>query len=284
MDKKELIEVLKLMDEAGVQAQLCDTPVPVSLTRVPCGPLTELGNEDIDDYVMLPKSLVGNHPEMYVPAIGDSMVGAGYEDGDQLRVRFGVEARDGDNVLVWVDGGCTVKTLFTDEEGMRWLVPQNDKYNAIELTEDMDVRILGVVIGVEKANVRASSRQLLQSIRRTKNNRRTAQRLTSEKVDSLIVQIGEEVKHARQWFAVYKAMVEYEVQQACDYQGFCTRIRVVLPEHTHLPESKEIGRMEVQSFAKPISMWVETNAPASGARFRDYHRIALTMLDYLSQK
>ena len=28
-------------------------------------------------------------------------------------------------------GGCTVKTLFTDEDGTHWLVPQNDDYDAI---------------------------------------------------------------------------------------------------------------------------------------------------------
>ena len=154
-------------------------PVPVSLTSVPCGSPTELGPEDIDDYILLPKKLVGLHPEMFVPADGDSMVDVGYEPGDMLRVRFGVEAMDGDSVLAMIDGACTVKSLFTDEDGTRWLVPQNVKYDAIRLTEDMDVRILGIVVGVEKGRVRASTRQMLQSVRRTKSMQRQALRLSS---------------------------------------------------------------------------------------------------------
>ena len=118
-------------------------------------------NQNIDDYILLPKKLVGQHPEMFVPCSGDSMINAGYEPTDLLRVRFGMEAQDGDSVLIYIDGDVTVKSLFTDEDGTKWLVPQNDKYNAIRLTEDMNVRILGIIVAVMKERVRASSRQML---------------------------------------------------------------------------------------------------------------------------
>jgi len=42
--------------------------------------------------------------------------------------------------------------------------------------------------------------------------------------------------------------------------------------------------MEVLSFAKPIAMWEESNAPVSGVRFRDYRNLALTMKAYLTEK
>ena len=121
MDKEELRELLALLDEANVNYKLCDVPTPVSLQSVPCGSPAELGEEDIDDYILLPRKLVGMHPEMFVPCQGDSMIEAGYEPGDLLRVRFGVEAQDGDNVLACIDGACTVKSLFTDEDGTKWL-------------------------------------------------------------------------------------------------------------------------------------------------------------------
>jgi hypothetical protein len=275
MKKKELEELCALLDEAGMRYELCDMPVPVSLTSVPCGSPTELGPEDIDDYILLPKKLVGLHPEMFVPADGDSMVDVGYEPGDMLRVRFGVEAMDGDSVLAMIDGACTVKSLFTDEDGTRWLVPQNVKYDAIRLTEDMDVRILGIVVGVEKGRVRASTRQMLQSVRRTKSMQRQALRLSEEKVDGILVRMGEEVKHARQWYAVFRAMVDYDIVPESSVQEFCERVKRLLPEHEHLPAHKEVGRMAVQSFAKRVPMWNPDNAPVSGARYRDYLDIAL---------
>ena len=73
MKKKDLKDICALLDEAGVKYELCDTPTPVSLTSVPCGLPTNLGAQDIDDYILLPKKLVGIHPEMFVPCSGDSM-------------------------------------------------------------------------------------------------------------------------------------------------------------------------------------------------------------------
>jgi len=277
MDEQELKELCALLDEAGMRYELCDTPVPVSLSGVPCGYPTDLGDECIDDYILLPKSIVGNHPEMFVSAIGDSMLGAGYEPGDQLRIRFGVAAHDGNDVLVTIDGAGMVKTLYTDEDGNRWLVPRNEKYDAILLKEEMNVRILGVVMGVEKASIQAPSRVLLQSIRRTKNKQRSASQLTEERVDKLIIQIGSEVRHARQWYAVFRAMVDYGVAGENETSQFCERVNRLLPEHEHLPVNKEMLRMCVQSFTKRVSMWNPDNAPVSGARYKDYLSIALMM-------
>lgn len=274
MNEKELKDILALLEAQGLRAQLCDTTVPVSVSAARCGMPSEMGDEGIEDYVLLPKAVVGMHPEMFVPAAGDSMADAGYEEGDLLRVRFGVTAHDGDNVLAMVDGACTVKTLFTDEEGTRWLVPQNERYDAIRLTEEMDVQVLGVVVGVEKAAVRASSRALLAAIRRTKSKERQALRLKDEAVDRHIATMGNQVRHARQWYAVFRALVDYGVMAEDDTQAFCERVKRLLPEHGHLPVAKELQRMAVQSFSKRVAMWNPSNAPVTGTRFRDYLNIA----------
>ena len=284
MDDDELKEIIGFLEMAGMKPQLCDTPVPVSVASARCGLPTEIGDESIDDYILIPKSLVGRNPEMFIPAVGDSMIDAGIEEGDQLRVRFGVTAHDNDKVLVMIDGACTVKVLYTDEEDTKWLVPRNDEYDAIELTEDMDVMIMGVVVGVEKAATRDSSRSLMQSIRRTKNKKRAAKKLTDDEVDQLIVKISSEIMVARQWLSVYRAMVDYDVQTVGDFQGFCSRVKMLLPDFQYLPDAKELSRMEVQSFAKPVAMWTENNAPVVGSRFQEYRRIAMLMANYLSDK
>lgn len=281
-EQQEFEEALAMLREAGVNAMVCNAPVAVSMSGVKCGLPSELGDESIDDYLLIPKALIGHYPEIFVPASGDSMEEAGYEDGDLLRIRFGDMGRDSDNVLAMIDGACTVKTLFTDEEGQKWLVPRNSKYDAIMLKADMDFRILGRVVGVEKASVRASSRELLQSIRRTRNKLRTAKRLSAKAVDQCIVEIGPQVKHARQWYAVQRKMVDREVAEEGDMVNFCNRVAILLPQHEHLPVAKELARMAVQSFAKPVSMWNIDNAPVRGVRFYDYLQIAMNMDKLLS--
>ena len=282
MNEEELKDLLRLLSEAGVKAELCDKPVPVSGSSAICGYPTEPGDYDLSDYVLLPKELMGIHPEMFVPVEGESMLDAGYEPGDQLRIRFGVTPHDNEDVLAWIDGRCTVKTLFTDEDGQKWLVPRNEEYDAIMLTEEMDVRILGVVLSVEKPSSRASSRGLLQSIRRTKNKMKAAKKLTVEEVDERIVKIGPMVVHARQWFSVYRALLDKTLTEENDFLNFCDRVKRLLPDHEHLPDYKDLMRINVLSFTKPLSMWVESNAPVKGQRFRDYLRIGMTMSGLLA--
>ena len=279
---EELKEIFNILEERGWNPMVCDTPIGVSNNKVKCGPPTGIGDENVDEYWWLPKSLTDMHPEMMIRADGDSMIDAGYENGDLLRVRFGVTAHDGDNVLIWIDGQCTVKTLFSDENGQKWLVPQNDNYDAILLKEDMDVRILGVVVGVEKASVRASSRKAISAILRTKRKLRTARNLSSSQIDELLIRIGDSVQHARQWYAVMRAMVDSEVQDEKDFDGFCSRVCRLLPQHKHLPDPKEVQRMAVLSFAKPVAMWAECDAPVTGKRYRDYMAIAKCMISFLS--
>ena len=91
------------------------------------------------------------------------------------------------------------------------------------------------------------------------------------------MRMGDEVKHARQWYAVFRAMVDYNVIADSAIQQFCERVKSLLPAHEHLPNYKEVGRMAVLSFAKRVSMWNEDNAPVTGYRYRDYLSIALQM-------
>lgn len=285
MSNKEIEDferTLALIRASGVNAMVCNTPVGVSLSSVKCGTPSDLGDESIDDYLLIPKALAGHHPEMFVPVSGDSMIEANYEDGDLLRIRFGDVGGDGDDVLAMIDGTCTVKTSFTDEYGQKWLVPRNSKYDAILLNEQMDVQLIGRVVGVEKSSVRASSHELLQSIRRTRNKMNAVKKLSVEAVDQCIINIGPQVKHARQWYAVQRKMVDHSVAEEGDLVSFCARVARLLPQHEHLPVAKELSRMAVQSFSKPVSMWDVNNAPVRGVRFFDYLQIALNMDRLLS--
>ena len=282
MDKEEIREVLEMLRTAGVRPMLCTQCVPVSTQAAKCGPLTEVFDQEIEDYMQLPKALVGLQPEMMIPVSGDSMIDAGYEEGDLLQVRMNAPYRDLDNVLAMVDGLCTVKTLYTDEQGQTWLVPRNEKYRAILLNEEQDVRILGVVVGLQKRTPRASAREVIMAVRRTKNEMHAMRKLTEQEVDSCLMAIGESVKHARQWYAVLRVLRDNGLAGEDDYGMFCERVARLMPDHGHLPVAKELSRMAVYSFAKCVYLWDEANAPVTGARYRDYRNIALNMQQLLA--
>ena len=111
----------------------------------------------------------------------------------------------------------------------------------------------------------------------------TSRRQTAA-MDAKLREIGELVLHARQWYAVYRSMLDKELVVEGDFVGFCERVCSLLPEHKHLPTPRELARMAVQSFAKPVSMWVSADAPVQGSRFYDYLRIAKQTGEILSRK
>ncbi|KFF58374.1 peptidase S24 [Cryobacterium sp. MLB-32] len=76
---------------------------------------------------------------------GDSMIGAGIWDGDEIIVDRSLNARDGSVVVAVVDTELTVKRLRLDPDGSVRLVPENSAYPEIVLEEMSELVIWGVV-------------------------------------------------------------------------------------------------------------------------------------------
>ncbi len=78
-------------------------------------------------------------PHVYLVRVeGLSMVGAGIYDGDVLVVNRALEARSGQIVVAYVDGGMTVKRLQVSPDGV-WLQPENPDYHPFRVTESLHV-------------------------------------------------------------------------------------------------------------------------------------------------
>ena len=89
------------------------------------------------------------HPAatFFVRAAGDSMTGAGIHHGDILIVDRALEAKDGAVVIAVLDGELTVKRLA--RSGARgYLMPDNSRYAPIELGDETEVTVWGVVTHV----------------------------------------------------------------------------------------------------------------------------------------
>lgn len=76
--------------------------------------------------------------------VGDSMLGIGLEDGDNVLVQESKEFKNGDTVLARDIDGRTIKTLVR-VDGKTYLKPENPKYPNIPIYPE--TRLIGKVIG-----------------------------------------------------------------------------------------------------------------------------------------
>lgn len=95
----------------------------------------------------LNKELV-RHEEttFYARVAGDSMKEAGIGNGDLVIIDKSLQAKDGDYVAAYVDGEFTLKQFKVDDANhCAWLLPANEAYHAIKITEENDFVVWGVV-------------------------------------------------------------------------------------------------------------------------------------------
>lgn len=80
----------------------------------------------------------------YVRARGNSMTGAGIDDGDILVVDRSIDPAHGTIIIAAINGEFTVKKL-EQRNGKHWLVPANPDYAPVEITLEQMADIFGVV-------------------------------------------------------------------------------------------------------------------------------------------
>ena len=121
--------------------------LPLYSSKVPAG-FPSPADDHMEGKLDLNTHLV-KHPTatFFVKASGDSMIGAGIHDGDILVVDRSLEPQQSRIVIAAVDGQLTVKRL--KKKGKKiFLVPENKKFRSIELNENNDVKVWGVVTNV----------------------------------------------------------------------------------------------------------------------------------------
>lgn len=93
-------------------------------------------------------TLLVKNPEatFFVRAEGNSMTGAGIQNGDILVVDRSLEPASGSIVIACIDNEFTVKYLRQDQRGTV-LESANSEYPALILVPGMELRIFGVVTG-----------------------------------------------------------------------------------------------------------------------------------------
>lgn len=93
----------------------------------------------------LNKALI-SHPAatFYARMKGSSMIDAGIGDGDILVIDKSLDPKEGDIAICFVDGEFTVKRIACREGGLL-LMPANEKFQPIRITEENDFLVWGIV-------------------------------------------------------------------------------------------------------------------------------------------
>ena len=100
--------------------------------------------------ISLDKELIKNkEATFYARVDGDSMIGAGLEDGDLLVIDRSKNPESGKIAICFVDGDFTVKRI-KKEKNKLFLMPENKKYKKIEINNDNELIIWGIVTYVIK--------------------------------------------------------------------------------------------------------------------------------------
>jgi repressor LexA len=135
---------IELLDRAveGVKSMVRADGLPLVGSVAAGQPI--LAEENIEDYVTVPKIAGGEEGEYVLRVRGDSMKDVGIMEGDFVVVRRQDEAEDGDIVVALVGEEATVKRFFRENDHIR-LQPENA---AMEPIRSREVRILGRVVGL----------------------------------------------------------------------------------------------------------------------------------------
>lgn len=97
------------------------------------------GRLDLNDYLVRNPSAT-----FFVRVTGDSMMDAGIYSGDILVVDRSLAPKDNNIVIAVINGELTVKRLQMLKNKI-FLLPENRNYEPIEITEEMNFEVWGVV-------------------------------------------------------------------------------------------------------------------------------------------
>lgn len=120
-------------------------------------PMTETGiragfpspAEDFTDIsIDLNRELIKNpSATFYARVKGNSMIDAGISDGDLIIIDKSLEPTDGKIAVCFIDGEFTIKRIRVERDCC-WLMPANEEFSPIRVTEENDFLVWGIVIHV----------------------------------------------------------------------------------------------------------------------------------------
>lgn len=120
----------------------------IKITKIDCGISAGCPSpaaDFIDNNIDLNEYLIKSEASTFLAVTaGVSMINAGIGDKDILVVDKALEPENGKIAVCVLDGEFVLKRLKIDKEGI-WLMPENEKYKPIKVTEENDFEVWGMV-------------------------------------------------------------------------------------------------------------------------------------------
>ena len=86
----------------------------------------------------------------YAKASGTSMIGAGIDDGDILVIDRSIEPQNNKIAVCFIDGEFTIKRIKVEKDCV-YLMPENEAFQPIKVTDENELIIWGIVTYVIKS-------------------------------------------------------------------------------------------------------------------------------------
>lgn len=279
-------------EEKIIIGELCFEPCVCEIPRfssVKAGKPVAPGDYD-GDMMMVPRELAKDITYS-VEVHGESMRDFDLREGDVLLARIQNVADSGDIVIATINGECTVKTYYEDEDGDKWLVPGNDAFEPILMDSRDDCRIIALVQQIIHKAPRIKSNECARRIKSMKVRKKQeravyAPQLIYRALDNARRTITERgMSESRSWFSVYRVFVDKGVVQEGDYTSFMEYVKEHFGENAPNINIKDIrANVDVLSFHGPVALWNVKNAPVTGKRYIDYLEVARVTADALKGK
>ncbi len=138
-------EGLDLKDSKAQMNELEMVRVPV-VGNVAAG-TGVLAEQNIEDYLSLPTSVVGRNETFGVKVRGDSMIGKAILDGDIVIAKAQKDAEIGDIVIAGINEDEATVKIYSRDRNFVVLKPANENYDPIFI-EDDKANIFGKVVAV----------------------------------------------------------------------------------------------------------------------------------------
>lgn len=136
---------LEIVTASGQSALAGFREIPI-LGGIPAGK-PFLSEENIEGMLAITSDM-GSGKMFALQVKGDSMIGAGIQDGDKVIVKQQGTAENGEIVCALIEGEATLKRFFK-KGGVITLQAENEKYAPITVSQG-EFRIVGRVIGLQR--------------------------------------------------------------------------------------------------------------------------------------
>ena len=108
---------------------------------IPCGMLSEVCDAELES-IRMPTALIGSGDFFLLRARGNSMIGAGIDDGDLVLIKRCERVREGRIAAFLYDNSETTLKRFRQDKNSIYLIPENDEMEPIVISGAERERLL----------------------------------------------------------------------------------------------------------------------------------------------